>query len=167
MRYRLAALCLFVMLPVLFETPAASLAEVYAVLDIGPPPKGLSTQQHQKLEIDRLTSQDGTPSHAWLAPEIRHLNPVAAREDARPWLADHVRVVPDDRESRLRLTFQAGDRAERVLIVNSLLKTYLQLMRRDRIRGLEKRIREQTAGTEDVERELQRVKKIDVIRWAK
>lgn len=167
MRYRLAALCLFIMLPVLYQPPAVPLPEVYAVLDIGPPPKGLSAQEHQKREIDRLTSKDGTLSHAWLAPEVHQLNPVAAQEDARPWPADNVRAVPDERDSRLRLTFQGGDRAERVLILNSLLKTYLKLMRRERIRELEESIRQQTGGTEDLECELRRVKKIDVVRWAK
>lgn len=120
MRYRLAALSLFVVLPVM-NVLAAPAPDPSAILDIGPPPKGETAEQYRKRLIEGQTFH-GTLCTWWTDPEVRKLSSVARFKDARPWLAKNLRVTEEECGRRLRFTFRAGSRAEQVAIINALLR---------------------------------------------
>lgn len=125
MRYRLGVLMLFILfalLPVM-NVLAAPAPEPYAILDLPPPPKGVSLEQYLRDQI-RGTTFRGTLNRT-LTDEVRKLPSVASREDPRPWLAKHLRITKEDGRRRLRFTFGAGTSAERVIILNALLRASL------------------------------------------
>ena len=128
MRYRLAVLMLLMLLVVLpmMNVLAAPAPDPSAILDIGPPPKGMTAEQHRKQWIEGQTFH-GTLGPWWTDPEVKKLPSVARLEDARPWLAKNLRVTPGDGERRLRFTFRAGNRNEQVTIINALLRVDLRL----------------------------------------
>ena len=194
MRSRLAVLMLLAVLP-LMSVLAAPVPEPYAILDIGPAPKGWSAEKHREMEIGHLTNPDGVLLHASLDPEVKKLKSVTSQKFPSEWMSKNFRVVPDE-GSRLRLTFQAGDRTEQAAILNTLLRTYLRPYGEKRQR-LEKNLRYMEAGVpelikviesgenprqeecnrKELERlqanipgrraEIARLKQITVIRWAK
>ena len=199
MRYRLAVLMLFAVLPVM-NVLAAPAPAPSAVLDIEPPPKGWSMEKHLESEIGHLTAPYGMPFTVWLDPEIRKLPSVAAKKDvreARSWLAKNIRVTKEDGGRRLRLTFRAGNRREQIAILNKLVRVYIhegkkrqqfleKCLRKDEkcVVELEERIKsgqhprmvdEYKKGIEELRSihiparraEIDRYKKIAVIRWAK
>lgn len=124
MRYRFATLILFAMLPAMNVLSAPAPAPS-AILDIGPPPKGETPENHRKKQIDNLTNPYGHLNGVGRATKT--LPSVARFKDARPWLAKNVRVT-EEKEGRrwLRLTFRAGTRSEQVAILNELLRAYLR-----------------------------------------
>jgi hypothetical protein len=125
MRYCLAALVLFAVLPVM-NVLAAPAPDPSAILYIGPPPKGWSLEQHLDSEIrDHLIDPYGHLFAVWLDPEIRRLPSVAALKDARSWLSRNLRITKEG-GSRLRLIFRAGNRQEQVAILNTLLRAYIK-----------------------------------------
>jgi hypothetical protein len=133
------------------QTVAAPVPEPFAVLDLGPLPKGLTMDKRCKRIATLLTSQrtvpalytkeDGKGTLSLVAgvkevgpevlsdPEVRKLTAVAkmSAEEAQTWLRDNLKVVPDGEGGRVRLKFRAGSRAERVVILNGLLRAYLRL----------------------------------------
>lgn len=123
MRYRLAALSLFVVLPVM-NVLAAPAPDPSAILDIGPPPKGETAEQYRKRLIEGQTFH-GTLCKWWSDPEVRKLRVIAPMEDPRPWLAKNLRVTEEREVRRIRLTFRAGTRDEQVVILNALLRVDL------------------------------------------
>lgn len=123
MRYRLAALMLLAVLP-LMNVLAAPAPEPYAILDIGPPPKGETAEQYRKRQIEAPTSPHGL-SMWWSDAGVRKLPSVAAMKDARPWMAKNLRITEEEGGRRLRFTFQAGTREERVALLNALLRIKL------------------------------------------
>ncbi len=195
MHYRVAALMLLAVLPGM-NVLAAPAPAPFAILDIGPPPKGVTAEQYRKAQIDCLTYPYGMLSMAWCDPEVRMLPSVAPLKDARPWLVKNLRIAEEVGARHLRLSFQAGNRAEQAAILNALLRVNLRL-EKERIELYEKNLRNMEAGTprlakllkeerdgnnlqryqqeweasEVRERELRaeiaRLKQIDVIRWAK
>lgn len=124
MRYRLAALMLLAVLP-LMNVLAAPAPEPYAILDIGPPPKGWSMEKHCKTAIHGQTCH-GTLSVVSCYADVGKLPSVAPFKDARPWLAENLRITEEEGGRRLRLTFRAGTRDEQVTILNALLRANLQ-----------------------------------------
>ncbi|HEY7155971.1 MAG TPA: hypothetical protein VH575_18550 [Gemmataceae bacterium] len=131
MRYRLAALMLFAVLSVMLFTVlpmmnvlAAPILNPWAILDIGPPPKGKTPEQHLKDQIEFKTSLD-TLNDVCSDPEVKKLSSVASMKDARPWLATNLRVTPEDGGRRLRFKFRAGTRDEQVTILNAFLRDSL------------------------------------------
>jgi hypothetical protein len=126
MRYRLAALMLLAVLPLmrLINLTAAPAPDPSAILDIGPPPKGETADQYRKrmieAQIGRITLCD------WMSDsEVKKLSAVAGMKDPRPWLAKNLRVTEEDGQRRLRFTFRAGTRTEQVVILNALLRINL------------------------------------------
>jgi hypothetical protein len=192
----LMPLMLFLMLP-LMKALSAPVPDPSALLDIGPPPNGWNMEKHLESEIgNHLTSPYGRLFDVWLDPEIRRLSSVAALKDSRAWLTRNLRVTKEG-GSRLRLIFRAGNRREQVAILNTLLRAYIQEAKKkqktlegwlrreeDGIPELERRI---ASGkhNESIARyrkaiddlrsiqiparraEIDRYKKIAVIRWAK
>jgi hypothetical protein len=126
MRYHFAVLMLIAVLPVM-NVLAAPAPDPYAILDIGPPPKGMDAEQYRKMQIDCLTFPHGRLFHVWRDPEVSKMPSVATFKDARPWLSKNLRVTQEEGGRRLRLTFRAGDRREQVAILNSLLRITLEL----------------------------------------
>lgn len=132
MRYRLAALMLFAVLPVI-DVLAAPAPEPYAILEIEPAPKegsleftGKTPDQYRKERMEGLTYPHCFPLYVWRDPEVRKLPSVAALKDPRYWLSKNFRITPEGEGNRLRVTFRAGNRLEQVTIINSLLRAYLQ-----------------------------------------
>jgi hypothetical protein len=123
MRYRLAALMLVAVLPVM-GVLAAPAPDPWALLDIGPPPKGKTAEQHLKDQIEFKTDLD-TLNTVCSYPEVKKLTSVASMKDARPWLAKNLRVAPEEEGRRLRFTFRAGTRNEQVTIINAFLRASL------------------------------------------
>jgi hypothetical protein len=124
MRYRLAVLMLLMLLltvlPVL-NVLAAPAPEPLGILDIGPPPKYRTAEQHLKVEIEYKTSRFMLNT-VCSYPEVKKLLSVASMEAAWPWLAKYVRVTPEKGERLLRITFRAGKRNEQVTIINAFLR---------------------------------------------
>ncbi len=128
MRYRLAALMLFAlvlfaMLP-LMSVLAAPAPEPYAILDIGPPPKGETAEQYRQRVIAAQTHPLSTCGMS--SPEVRRLPSVARMENARPWLTKNIRITAEGEERRIRFTFRAGTRDESVTIINAFLRESLR-----------------------------------------
>jgi hypothetical protein len=196
-RYRLAVLTLFAVLPLMNVLNATPAPEPYAVLDIGPPPKGWSIDKHRNWEIEHLAFPHGIVLMVWSDPEIRKLPSIAALKDPRYWLSKNLCITWQGEGNRLRLMFRGGSRAEQAAILNSLLRINLRLeaerikfheeiLRKDEacILDLVKRIESgrQPGMVEDYEKgidnlrsihiparraEIARLKQIAVIRWAK
>lgn len=139
MRYRLAVLMLLAALPVM-NVLAAPAPDPSAILDIGPPPKGETAEQHRKEQIDGLTCHVML-SMAWSDPEVKKLPSITPMKDARPWLAKNLRITEAEGGRRLRFTFRAGTRAEQVNILNALLRIYLRQARDERIKFHEEILR--------------------------
>jgi hypothetical protein len=192
------------------QTIAAPIPEPFAVLDSVPPPKGRSTEEHRRRVVTILTSPrtvlrtftkeegKGVLSHGIrfeeVGPEVpsdpavRRLKTVAkmSAQEARTWLHDNLKVVPDGEGGRIRMKFSAGSRAERVVILNGLLRAYLRLRdealteNKERIRvnkvrvvafrndaALEKRQKEAETAIRDAEEVVERLQKAGVRKWAK
>jgi len=145
MRYRLAALMLLAVLP-LMGVLAAPVPEPYAILDVGPPRKGETAEEYREMEIDRLTLLQSMPAQAWLDPEVKKLPSVARSKDPWSWLAKNLQVKEEQDGRRLRLTFQAGSRAEKAVILNALLRAYIRLTVTEKIQNHEKCIRNMEKG---------------------
>lgn len=123
MRYRLAVLMLLMLLAVLpmMDVLAAPAPDPYAILDIGPPPKGKTAVQYLKDHIALQTHLD-TLNTVCSYPEVKKLPTISALKDGRPWLAKNLRVTPEKGGRLLRFTFRAGKRNEQVTIVNAFLR---------------------------------------------
>jgi hypothetical protein len=136
MRYRLIVLMLPMLLAMLqvMNALAAPAPDPYAILDIGPPPKGESADVYRKKRIDSLTYAHGLVLMVWSDPEVRKLPSVAALKDARYWLSKNLRVTWEGQGNRLRLTFRAGNRAEQVVILNTMLRIYLRQVKDEGIK---------------------------------
>ncbi len=134
MRHHLAALLLLAILSLMcgVNVPAAPVPEVSAILDIGPPPKGKTAEKYSKDQIYRLTHY--MVSYAWDDPEVRKLPSIASLEykDACSCMEKKFRITEEEGGRHLRLIFRAGSRAEQVVIINALLRTYLELMAKQR-----------------------------------
>ena len=195
MRYRLSSFMLFGLLPVMYLL-AAPAPPPSAVLDIGPPPKGMEAEQYHKMEVDCLTFPHGRLFNVWRDPEVSKMPSVAILNDARPWLSKNLRVTQEKGGRRLRLTFQAGERREQVAIINSLLRITIEL-HTQKLRNVEARLQrleeavprlEKLVATEknatmleryrkdlhetpsliaDLRAEIARRKQISVVKWAK
>jgi hypothetical protein len=129
MRYRLAALLLFAVLPVL-NVLAAPAPDPSAILEIEPPPKGTSPEKHRKDFIRGLTNPHIFLNDVWCDSEVRNFPMVARFKDARPWLAENLRVTEEKGKRRFRMTFKAGTSAEQVVILNALLSATLRASER-------------------------------------
>jgi hypothetical protein len=132
MRYGLAALMLFALLPLL-DVLAAPAPEPYAILEIEAPPKegaleftGKTPDEYRKERMEGLTYPHCFPLYVWRDPEVSKLPSVAAFKDPRYWLSKNFRITPEGEGNRLRVMFRAGNRLEQVTIINSLLRAYLQ-----------------------------------------
>jgi hypothetical protein len=175
---------------------AAPAPEPYAILDIGPPPKGETVDAYCERLIEGQTFH-GTLATWWSDSEVRKLASVDHFKDARPWLAKNLRVTQEEGGRRLRFTFRAGTRDEQVAILNALLRenltTYGEAVKRgeelvrkheNRILELERRIKStqdprevgslqngvQNLRTKVIpacRAEIARLKQIVVIQWAK
>ncbi|MGH7173711.1 MAG: hypothetical protein ACRELG_25800 [Gemmataceae bacterium] len=137
MRYRLAVLTVFAVLP-LMNALAAPAPEPYAILDIGPPPKGMTTEAYSQSVSKALSDPDGVPRDLRAVAEVRKLPAVAALKDARPWLAKNIHITTEAGGRLLRVTFRAGSHAAQVTIVNAMLRLYVRhkkeaLQRQERI----------------------------------
>lgn len=153
MRCRFAVLALFAVLPGI-DVWAAPAPPPSAILEIEPPPKGKTAEEHRQDEIGHLMFPQGMLHNVWRDPEVSKLPSVARREDPRPWLSENLEVTPVLGKDRfLRLRFRVGSTAEQVAILNSLLRVYLRA-NNERLQWHEKIIRE------DEERILELIKRI-------
>jgi hypothetical protein len=198
----------------------APIPEPFAVLDLGPPPKGLTADERCKRIVTLLTSrrivpavftkEDGKGGASTVVgvkevgPEVLsdpavHKLPRLAKmsaEEVQTWLRTNLKVEPDGEVGRIRLKFSAGSRAERVVILNGLLRAYEHL--RDetltdtkvRIRAnktlvesycarfgqddpadnraeIEKSLKEAETEARDGEQAVERLKQTGVRKWAK
>jgi hypothetical protein len=145
MRSCVPALLILVVLPLmnLMNLPAAPAPNASAILDIGPPPKGMTPEEHCKDVIERMTHPRGYIFFAGGGdPEMSKLPSLARLKDEfRPWMVKNIRVTQDG-EHRLRVTFRAGNRAEQVVIINALLREYLKGVERQ-IKAVEFALREE------------------------
>lgn len=148
MRYRVVALMLLFVLPVMYPFAAPAPERPYAILDVGPPPKGKKAEEHLKVQIGYLTIPRGMLFRAWCDPEVKKLrlyqqtNKNVKREDFDAWLAKTIRATPEKGGRRLRLTFHAGTQAEQAVFLNSLLRQYIRSIVTEPIEGMETIIRE-------------------------
>lgn len=145
MRYRLAALMLLAVLP-LMNVLAAPAPDPSGILDIGPPPKGETAEQYRKRMIEAQTGRISLCD--WMSdPEVKKLPSVARFKDPRPWLAKNLRITEED-DRRLRFTFRDGKRLEQAILINALLRVNLHAYdgtikwSEECIRNYEKSIRE-------------------------
>ncbi len=143
MRYCVPALLLLAVLPLMNNLPAAPVPSASALLDIGPPPKGMTAADHCKDVIERMIHPRGYIFFAGGGdPEMSKLASLARLKDEfRPWMVKNIRVTKDG-EHRLRVTFRAGTRAEQVVIINALLREYLKGVERQ-IKAVEFALREE------------------------
>lgn len=123
MRTRFAVLMLFAVLPVM-NVLGAPAPDPYAILDLGPPPKGETWEQYRKRLIGAQTHHFSL-TQVWSDPEVKKLPSVARFKDPRPWMAKNLRVTPDEGERRIRFTFRGGTRIEQMVILNALLRNNL------------------------------------------
>jgi|SRR5579884_3690466 len=129
MRYCVAVLMLLLLLAILsvMNVLAAPAPDPSGILDIGPPPRGKTTEQYLRFEIESNTNANILDT-IYLYPDVRKLPSVAALKDARharPWLAKNLRVTPDKGDRLLRFTFRAGKRNEQVTLINAFLRANL------------------------------------------
>jgi hypothetical protein len=144
MRYRRTVFVVLMLLALLtaINLQAAPVPDPSAILSIGPPPKGIAAAEHCKDVISRLTKHPGFIWYAGIQPEVSRLPSVISLKDAaHPWLEKNLRVTQEDGGRRLRLTFRAGNRAEQVTILNTLLRIYIQWEATDRIKVQEEALR--------------------------
>lgn len=126
MRWRIVPLLLLSVLPTM-DLLAAPAPEPYAIVDIGPPPKGRSATGYYKAEIGHLGGPGGALDIAAGDAKVEKLQSVAAlKKGEREWLRKNLRITKEDEGNRLKLTFQGGTRAEQVVILNTLLDVYIQ-----------------------------------------
>jgi hypothetical protein len=194
MRYRLAVLLLFAVLPVM-SVLAAPAPDPSAILDIGPPPKVQTAEEYCQFLISRLPNLCGYYARA--DPAMKELPSLVRQKYPWLWLEKHLRVTPENGGRRLRLTFRAGSRDEQRVILNALGRTYLRMFVAYNIKrlelgdrlseagkpGLAKLIKE-TRNPDSLEKyleqqargeiaeaygraEMARLKQITVIKWAK
>jgi hypothetical protein len=126
MRYRLAALMLMALLLLMsaMTLPAAPVPDPSAVLDIGPPPKGKTADEHCKDTIRLLTDPKGYLRILGGYAKRSKQPSVARLKDVPSWLERDFRVKEEGGGRRLRFTFRAGTRAEQVVLINALLRSY-------------------------------------------
>lgn len=167
MRYCLAVLMLFATPPVM-NVLAAPAPAPSAILDIGPPPKGQTAEEHRKMQIDNLTYPHGFfVLGAWHDPEVSKLPSVAALKDPRYWFSRNLHVKWEGEGNRLRLTFGAGNRTEQVVILNVLLRSYLQT-RKECIKRFEESIRIREEGEPQFAKLLKEERDVNNLRrWLK
>src|SRR5579871_3209995 len=144
MSHRIALLLLLAGLPMMIaqKVVAAPAPEVCAILDIGPPPKGKSAEEHRKREIGHLPYY-----YIYLLQdsEVKKLPIAASLKKGPAWLEKQLRVTVEENR-RLRISFQAGTRAEQVAVLNTLLREYRRLTVTERIPKIEKTIRYSEEG---------------------
>lgn len=144
MRYRIVALLFLFVLPVMYPFAAPAPKRPYAILDIGPPPKGKTAEEHRKVQIGYLTIPRGMLFRAWCDPEVKKLglyqktNKNVKREDFDSWLGKTIQVTPEKGGRRLRLTCQVGSQAEQAVFLNSLLRQYVRTIVTEPVRNYEK-----------------------------
>lgn len=192
MRYRLAALMLFAVLPKMHVLAAPLPDPPYAILEIGPPPEGWTAEQNLNNQIKFMTS-DAILDKVCSDSQVRKLPVVANMKvrDTTPWLAKNIRVTLEEGSRRLRLTFRRGKLNEKVTIINALLGVNLSV-KREFIESHEKKLRrcehliselESSKNPTDSDREvihglraieipglraeIARLKQTKVIKWAK
>jgi hypothetical protein len=153
MRYCLAILMLFVAPPAM-HLLAAPIPAPSAILEIEPPPKGESMEKHLEYVIDHyLTDPYGRLFAVWLDPEISRLHSVAAKKNAAHfWLSRNIRVTKEGGR-RLRLTFRGGNRQEQVAIINTLLRVYIQVQKKEQ-ESLEDCLRDDEKCIRDLEQRI-------------
>jgi hypothetical protein len=134
--YRFAASILFAVLPMM-HLLAAPVPDPSAILDIGPPFKGMTAEEYRKLYIDILHNMCGYDARR--DPDVKKLSSVVSSKTPWLWLKENLRVVPEKDDRRLRLTFGAGSRAEQVAILNCVLRIYMERQTNSR-KGLEKKL---------------------------
>lgn len=154
MCYRVAVLLLFVV-PPMMSVLAAPAPDPYAILDIGPPPKGRKADEHRREEIARLSHPKSTVLMIVSGlPEVRKLPSVAAAKDDCKWLSENLRIAQEREGNRLRFTFRAGTRAEQVVILKALLEVYVHGYER-RIQFHEKGLRSHEESIVDLEKRIE------------
>ncbi len=196
MRYCFPALLLLAVLPLL-NVGAAPAPEPWAILDIGPPRKGMTAEKYRQQQIDSLTGPDGILVRVWFEPGVKKLPSVAPLKDVQvcPWLTKNLRITEEEGGRHLRFTFRAGNRDEQVVILNALLRVYLRseaeqvefherflpamasgpqlakLLKEeknpDNLKRLQKQAEETKARAADIRTEIARLKQVAVIKWAK
>jgi hypothetical protein len=202
------------------QTIAAPIPEPFAVLDLGPPPKGKSAEEHRKRIVTYLTSRSIVPHQSIKEdgyggaslvvsfkkdgpvpllsdPEVRKLPAVAkmSAEETETWLRTNLKVAPDSEVGRIRMKFGAGSRAERVVVLNGLLRAHERLRvkaltdKKERIRvnkvlvdsyrgqlqranaarsaEIEKSLKAAKNEIRDGEQAVERLQKAGVRKWAK
>ena len=143
MRYRFAVSMLLAVIPGMNGWAAPAPAPS-AILDIGPPPKGKTAEKHRQVEIGRLLFPQGFFHNGWRDPEVSKLASIARFEDPRPWMSENLEVTPVPGKDRLlRLKFRAGSTAEKVAILNSLLRVYVRLKKDHQFQEKVLRLREE------------------------
>ncbi|HEY7425667.1 MAG TPA: hypothetical protein VH682_15660 [Gemmataceae bacterium] len=195
MRCRLAILTLIAALPGI-NVLAAPAPDPWAILDIGPPEKGETVEEHRNREIEVFTCHGVIVREVWQDPELRKLPSAAALKDPISWLEKNLRVTPEGKGNRLRLKFRAGNCIEQVAILNSILRIYIH-HQAERIKFREGELRimaegeprlaksiKETQNPDSLQRYLQqwengkiaevdaraeiaRLKQVAVIKWAK
>jgi hypothetical protein len=125
MRYRLTVLMPFIVLPVM-NVLAAPAPDPSAILDIGPPPKGMTAEEYCKDQIQSLRHRDGVLWDTRYALAVRKLPSVARLKDPHPWLAANLRVTSENGDRHVRLRFLAGTRSEQVTVLNELVRVRLR-----------------------------------------
>ncbi len=143
MRYRLPALFLLVVLPGMYPQAAPAPEKPYAILDIGPPPQGKTDEEHRKDLIAGLKHPHGGVGHIWGLAEARNVLPpdIKGYPAQWQWLAEKLIIKWDGEGHCLRLIFQAGNRADQVAILNTLLRVYMREAVEMEIQGIEQSIR--------------------------
>jgi hypothetical protein len=201
------------------QTIAAPIPEPFAVLDSVPPPKGRSAEEHRRRVVTILTSPRTVPRtftkedgkggmiggvrfeevgpEVLSDPAVRQLKTVAnmSAQEARTWLRNNLKVVSDGEGGRIRMKFSAGARAERVVVLNGLLRAYFRLrdeelsqtrakirvskaravLFREQLRGaspaaraqIETSLKKEGAETRNWEDAVERLQKAGVRKWAK
>lgn len=147
MRYRIVVLMLLFVLPVRYPFAAPAPERPYAILDIGPPPKGKTAEEHRKEQIHYLTGSGGLLWKAWGDREVKKLRlfdsvrKSVKGKDIFPWLEKTMQVTPEKGGRRLRLTFRAGTQAEQAVVINTLLRIYFRIYVTEDIQNCESVIR--------------------------
>lgn len=151
MRCRIAVSILLAVLP-LMNVLAAPAPECCAILDIGPPRKGETADEYRKTEIERLRY---LCLYLALDSEVKKLSSVAALKKPLPWLKENLRIREEGGGCHLRLTFQAGNHTEQVIILNTLLRVYIRVVATERIQAHEKGIRWEEARILEFEKRIE------------
>lgn len=157
MRYRVVVLMLLLLLvgtPIIYLPAAPAPEPVHGILDIGPPPKGKTAEEHLKFQM-----QSKTDGFTWYGvtqdPEVMNLPSVAPLEDARPWLENNLRVTSEGGGRRLRFTFRAGKRNEQVTIINAFLRSRISLHQGGSLKLCEECLERAEKGILDLEQRIE------------